>query len=136
MFVVAHFTEYATDWRDVMFLPQYAVSHLIPWIEFEQAFLNRLIPIQASYAALEDLKSLKMQHNMSVNEYNAVYLQKWQEMHNLPHIDVPDATTQATIYSSRLHEHLKSKLESKLDALIAMMCSISCHSCLSLSQQM
>ena len=56
-----------------------------------------------------------MQHNMSVNEYNAVYLRTRQEIHNLPHIDVFDATAQATIYSSGLHEHLKSKLASRLD---------------------
>lgn len=46
IFAVTHFTEYAADWRDVMFLPQYSVSHLIPWSEFEQAFLNRFVPIQ------------------------------------------------------------------------------------------
>ena len=57
-----------------------------------------------------------MQHNnvMSVNEYNALYFQKRQKIHNLPHIDVPDATAQATIYSSGLHEHMKSKLENRL----------------------
>ena len=33
----------------------------------------------------------------------------------MPHIDVPDATAQATIYSSGLHEHLKAKLEGRLD---------------------
>ena len=56
-----------------------------------------------------------MQHNMSVNEYNALYLQKRQEIYSLPHIDVPDATARATIHSSGLYEHLKSKLEGRLD---------------------
>ena len=76
--------------------------------------------IQASHAALEDFRGLKMQHNMSVQEYNAVYLHKRQEVYNLPHIDAPDATAQATIYSSGLHGHLKSKVEGRLDISMLM----------------
>ena len=34
MFAVTHVTEYAADRRDIMFLPQYSVSHLIPWSEY------------------------------------------------------------------------------------------------------
>lgn len=116
-FVVTHFTEYAADRRDVMFLPQYSVNHLIPGIEFEKAILDRFVPIQASHAALEDFPGLTMQHKISVTEYNAVYLQKRQEINDVPHTDVPDATAQATTYSSGLHEHLRSQLESRLDVL-------------------
>ena len=94
MFVVTQFTKYAADWRDVMPPPQVSMNNLIPWNEFEKTFPDRFVPIQASHAALEDFKSLKMQNNMSINEYNAMYLQERQEINNLPHIDVPDATTQ------------------------------------------
>ena len=54
-------------------------------------------------------------YRMSVDKYNinAVHLQK--KLNIVPHIDVPDATAQATIYSSGPHEHKKSKLESRLD---------------------
>ena len=56
MFAVTHFSEYAADWRDVIVLPRYSICHLIPWSEFEQTFLNGFVAIQASHAALEDLK--------------------------------------------------------------------------------
>lgn len=56
-----------------------------------------------------------MQQGMLVQEYNAVLLQRRKDLQNLPHIDVPDATTQATVYSTGLLEHLKSRLENRID---------------------
>lgn len=45
MFAVTHLIEDAADWRDVMFLYLYPVITLIPWVEFEKAFLQRFVPL-------------------------------------------------------------------------------------------
>ena len=73
MFAVTHFTEYAADWQDVMFLPQYSLSHLIPWTELGRPSCIGVYLYRLAMLHWKTFNGLKMQHNMSVNKHSAVY---------------------------------------------------------------
>ena len=104
----------AAAWRDVEFLPSYSVTEIISWESFEKALLDRFVSQVSCVQALADFKGLKQLANQSVQEYNFQFRQRREELKNLPHISIPDLTSQIDQYVQRLHPSIRKALPQKL----------------------
>ena len=120
LYACNHLVGDAADWRDMDFLPAYPLEAIIPWADFESALMHRFVPTASCFEALSAFKQLA-QRGKTVQEYNAVYRMRRAEISDLPHVDIPDLTSQISQYlkglDSRVFGLLKTEFMSKSDML-------------------
>ena len=112
---VNYLTDQAADWRDTVFLPKFPSDYVIPWMTFERELLARFVPQVACMDALKDFRKLHMTKEQSVQEFNAIFRQRRLELISLPHITIPDTSSQVETYLTGLRASISGVLSDRVD---------------------
>ena len=130
LYACSHLTQSAADWRDIEFLPVYALDATIPWQTFVTALQTRFVTVESCHRFLERFKDSTGQNSQSVQEYNSTFKMRVQEIMQLPHITLPDSTSLIQIYTKGLKDAVWNTVQTQfiqdpaaltdLDALMAL----------------
>ena len=110
---MTYLADQAANWRDTNCLMRF--RGVASWEVFEQEFTKRFVSAASCVDSLKALRKLSQASGQSVQEYNELFRQGRLELQALPHITVPDNSTQAEIYLTGLRPAVAGVLKDKVD---------------------